>query len=264
MSGQSTQWRKGATSLSSDWSGLSRHLVAAFFPVEKKVNATTKESYWAAIPGAPVVEAPLTEGSIDHTINWNSPFENTGLDQKFGTLSALLQTGAADTLLMALKEAMAGKPGEGAVNAFADSVQSLRGHTSVTKLNSHQVFTGLPPAKISVTAHFRALTDPRSEVHAPVDQLVRWSLPQKLASEGAVATAARGGGVEFYPSSVPQIIGMSYAGMSLLPLVIESVPVPITVPRDYSGAMLSQALTLTLATLTSIDSNDWAAAVAGK
>jgi len=263
MAGQSTKWEKGQNSLSSDWSGLSRHLVASFFPVEKKTNPSTKASYWQRVAGAAEVQAPLTEGTIDHTINWTSPFENMGVDQKLGTVSALLQTGGLESILMLFKEWLGGTPAAGAANATAEQIASLEGRSGVTKLNSTQVFTGLPPTKITVTAHFRALADPRGEVHDPVNQLIRWALPQELAPDGVVGQAVKNGNVSLYPSRIPQVLGLSYAGMLLMPLVVEGVPFQMTVPRDRTGAMLNQTLTLTLATLTSIDSADWAA-MAGK
>lgn len=258
-----TTWSKGQNVLSSDWSGLSRHLVASFFPVERKTHPTTKSSYWQRQAGSVEVQVPLTDGTIDHSVTWTSPFENMGVDQKLGTASAMLQSGGFDAILMLFKEWLGNTPAAGAANSAADQVSSLEGRSGVTKLNSTQVFTGLPPTKISVTAHFRALADPKAEVHDPVDQLVKWALPQELAPDGLVGQAVKNGNVSPYPSRIPQLIGMSYAGMLLMPLVIEAVPYSITVPRARGGAMLSQQMTLTLATLTSIDAADWSTAMAG-
>ena len=50
---------------------------------------------------------------------------------------------------------------------------------------------------------------------------------------------------------------MSYANMQMLPLVIESVPYPLTGPRDKNGRMLSAQVALQLSTLAAIDANDW-------
>ena len=258
-----TTWTKGQNVLSSDWSGLSRHLVASFFPVERKTHPTTKSSYWQRQAGTVEVQAPLTEGSIDHSITWTSPFEHMGVDQKLGTASAMLQSGGFDAILMLFKEWLGSTPAAGVANSAAEQVSSLEGRSGVTKLNSTQVFTGLPPAKITVTAHFRALADAGAEVHEPVDQLIKWALPQELASDGLVGQAVKSGNVSLYPSRIPQIIGMTFAGMLLMPLVIEGAPYAITVPRGRDGAMLSQSITLTLATLTSIDATDWANAMAG-
>ena len=88
-------------------------------------------------------------------------------------------------------------------------------------------------------------------------------IAQELAPDGLVGQAVKSGNVSLYPSRIPQIIGMTYAGMLLMPLVIEGAPYALTVPRERGGAMLSQSITLTLATLTSIDATDWANAMAG-
>jgi hypothetical protein len=68
-----------------------------------------------------------------------------------------------------------------------------------------------------------------------------------LASDGVIGQAVKQGNVSLYPSRIPQVIGMSYAGMLLMPLVIEGLPV-LHCSAHSSGAMLSQSLT-TLATL---------------
>ncbi len=134
----------------------------------------------------------------------------------------------------------------------------------MTKLNSTQVFNGMAPAKISLTAHFRAIRDARSEVEAPLHQLIQWALPQELAKDGPLAETVRAGDPSLYPSRIPQIIGMSYANMQLLPLVIESIPYPMSGPRDRNGLLLSAQVALQLSTLSAIDANDWVAATTRK
>lgn len=247
--------------LSSDWTGLNRNLIATFRAYRREKVAD--RFVWMPIPDAPIVQAPITEPNIEHSINWQSPFENMGADQRFSTLSALLQTGGLaplgalwDQIIKALPEearnslGLSGTGGEGAV-------RSLEGKSSVTKLNSTQVFNGLPPMKITFTAQFRAELDPVEEVERPLDQLIAWSLPKRLADDGVLAQAAQGNLQSPWPSETPTIVGMQYAGRSFTPLVVESIPYPLGAPRDKDGRMLSAQVPMTLASLSAWDARDW-------
>lgn len=250
--------------LSSDWTGLSPHLIASFYPVKRVVGAGGKSTYWARVEGSPEVRAPITESTLETSLNWHSPFENSGADQQFSSISALLQTGALSPLMTMFSDFVDKSAGggvmSGAVKSASDAVQGLEGRTSITKLNSTQTFNGMPPMKLSLTAQFRALRDPRAEVAAPLSQLMRWALPQELAQDGPVLELAKMGDPSLYPSKIPQIIGMQYADMQLMPLVIESAPYPLSGPRSRNGTMLSAQVALQLSTLSAIDAADWSAA----
>lgn len=244
------------TVLRSDWTGLSRHLIASFFPVESyNANDGVQTKRWRRVPNSVEVQAPLTDGTMDTTINWHSPFENTGPDQKFSSFSALLQSGGFTTLLEALKNLLP-EASQGLAQKGIDYLKDMEGKSGFTKLNSTQVFNGMPPVKINVTAHFRALTDPVAEVRQPMNQLMSWALPQQIAPDGLLMSTIKGNPT-LYGTQIPQIIGMQYADMSLMPLVIESIPTPLTGPRDRNGVQISAQITLGLASLSAIDKNDW-------
>lgn len=254
--------------LSSDWTGLSPHLIARFYPVERVDPGGGKPSTWRRVPGSSEVRAPITDASIEMSVNWHSPFENTGADQSFSSLSAMLQTGALAPVLGAFGEFLDKIPGVGSmlssgVDSLREKAKGLEGKTSVTKLNSTQVFSGMPPVKIPVTVHFRALRNAQTEVEDPLNQLMEWALPQYLAADGPLLEAARLGDPTLYPSTIPKIIGMQYANKLLMPLVIESAPYPLGGPRDKTGKLLSAQCALQLATLSAIDKNDWLAATTG-
>lgn len=176
-----------------------------------------------------------------------------GPDQRLSTFSALVQAGGFSSLLDQLRRLI----GDSATLAAAQKKASdLEGKSNLTKLNSTQVFTGMPPLKISVTAHFRAYRDPAKEVRAPMDQLMQWALPQKIVQDGVVARGL-GGDFGLFPSETPQIIGLQYADMLFAPLVIESIPYPLTGPRSSDGVLTHASITLQLASLTAIDKPDW-------
>lgn len=248
--------------LSSDWSGLSRHLIANFYPVRRVVDGN--KVWWEREPNSTEVQAPLTDGTIEQTANWTSPFENQQADAKLSSVSALLQMNGLQPIL----NSIAGMFGNGSVvgdkiSSTGKALATLAGRTAVTKLNSMQIFSGMPPLKITATAHFRALMDADKEVRQPMDQLMSWTLPKKLSSQGLVGNAVDAeqelGWKTLYPSEAPQIIAMSYADCLFMPMVIENMPTPLTGPRDKDGRLLSASLTFTLGSLTALDKDDWAA-----
>lgn len=247
--------------LGSEWGGLSPHLIASFFAVKKGDSNDKTKTRWERDPDQPEVRAPLSDGNIETTLNWQSPFENTGVDQQLSSFSAMLQSGGFSSLLAQLQASL---PSMGSLlDPLAQQAKTLEGKSNLTKLNSTQVFQGMPPLKISVTAHFRAYQDAASEVEAPIDQLMKWAMPKKIAPDGPIVGLAAGD-VNLYASEVPQIIGMRYAGRIFWPLVIESIPYPLTAPMDRSGNKTHASIALNLGTLTALDRQDWIATSAGR
>ncbi|WP_063899835.1 hypothetical protein [Burkholderia ubonensis] len=251
--------------LSSKWDGLNPNLIARFYPVKRSDNG----SDWVQSFGTRTVSAvenftvddgyevwaPLTDGTQEMSLSWNSPFEGTGAEAKAPTISAMLQTGQLTSDLQAL---FGGKVSQSDVGKI---LRDAAGRTGITKLNSTQVFSGMPPIKFSFTAHFRALIDPQTEVRAPIMQLEQWAVPQYLANDGVIAGALKNGlrsvGLEtVYPSVTPQLLAMKYGDQTILPIVIESVSKPFTVPRSRKGEAINVAVQLTVATLTAIDRRD--------
>ena len=254
-----SQSNPGAAILSSDWSGLSPHLIARFYPVTRsEVGAWSRES------GSIEVQAPLTDARVEQSENWHSPFENQTADAKLPTLSALFQSGAFQQPLAALQNFIANGDGiGGSVLSIAQrQLQTLAGRSAVTKLNSTQVFSGAPPLKITATVHFRAMLNATSEVRQPMDQLMSWVLPKHLDQEGFFGRVTKGKlfSVDtLYPSFAPQVIGFQYADSLFIPMVIESISQPLTGARDSAGHLLHAAIAITLGSLTALDKDDWAA-----
>ncbi len=258
--------------LGSDWgaegSGLNKHLIAKIYPVQQKENS---EEYFYSDKDL-MVAAPLTDGNIDITLNWQSAFENYGTDAKYSTVSQMLQSGQAEVMLNLFSQFLpkdkAGVIGDALREAsekaksLAKDVSQLTGQTGITKLNSLQVFSGLPPIKIPITMYFRAWADPKKEVENPINQLFSWALPQKLADsvgENAVKKAQKQDfNLELlFPSDIPRFVALEYGGRTYNPLVIESIGHPLVLPRSKDGAMLSASVQLTLATLTAWGKKDY-------
>ncbi|AXE97737.1 hypothetical protein [Paraburkholderia hospita] len=253
--------------LSSKWDGLNPALIGVFYPVRRADSG----SGWQRLLGKRTlssadnfvvddgfeVHTPITDGSQEISLNWHSPFEGSGTESTIPTLSSMLQSGALSPDVAALAAKISAEHGDGAI----ELLRNAAGRTGITKLNSTQIFSGMPPVKFSFTAHFRALTDPQSEVRDPITQLEQWAVPQVLANDGIIAGALKNGlrnlGLEtIFPSVAPQLLAMRYGDQTILPIVIESMSKPITVPRSSKGEVLNVAVQMTVATLTAIDRRD--------
>jgi len=242
-----------ASVVGSKWDGMSRHLIASLHEVDIDGNAV----------GDIEIQAPFVEDvQLDLEMNWQSPFEGAGAEGAAPALSSMLQSGAI--------AAMVEKAGEQLdTSAFSDLAGSFRaavGRSGMTKLNSTQIFNGMPPLRIQGELLFRAWSDPKSEVEIPIDQLIQWALPEYLAPEGTMASAVleyvtseKGILESAFPSLVPALLALTYKGRTYSPMVIERVGVPLGGPVDKFGRFTQMKVPITLATLTGKDRNDWMA-----
>lgn len=243
-----------ASTLTSEWGALSPHLIASFWEVDregrKKQGSNT------------VVKAAVTdEASLEMTLNWQSPFEQAGPETKAPTLFAMLQSGLMQRMMDTMN---LGKQSEDSSAEATRILQQFEGRTGITKLNSVQVFNGMPPAKVTMTLLFRAWSNPASEVEAPFNQLMEWALPVELAEDSTLLTnaikAVKGSKdwVEaVLPSQSPTLLAFHYKGRTFAPMVIESISQPLSAPVSKYGRFVELAVPITLATLTAIDRKYW-------
>ena len=209
----------------------------------------------------------VDDANLEATMHWQSPFEGAGPETRFPTLTAMLQSGALQT--------MAERLSSSAGSALSSITAAARGKTGITKLNSTQVFSGMPPLRLQATVLLRAWRNPKKEVERPLDQLMSWALPQYLAQEGSLLNAvvdfAKSGNYSVteavtaaLPSTAPALLALTYKGRTLAPLVIESIGVPLNSPSDEDGSFVQIQLPVTFATLRALDALDWAATKIGK
>lgn len=239
------------------WDGLSPHLIAEFFLADRDGRR---------IDGSPSVEAPLIECEMEISLNWQSPFEQTGPESRAPALTAMLQSRALQPTVDALTSGT--RNTEEALEAHRKASQFLKqfeGRTGMTKLNSTQIFTGMQPIRIQAQALFRAWRDAGHEVENPLDILMSWALPQKLAEDGTIlprlVSAAKGemdALDALLPSLAPHLIGMRYKGRTYAPLVIEAIGLPLSSPIDAQGRFVEMVVTMTICSLTALDKDDWA------
>lgn len=246
---------------SSKWDGLSRHLIATLWEVEKVAKQDNPDDYtYISKEDGNTVQAVLTDMQISTNTEWRDQFSDAGPETKAPTLTAMLQSGALQPFLSAFL------PDGDAQTKMSALMKEFEGRTGITKLNSTQVFVGMQPIKISCTAHFRAWSDALTEVEQPVDQLMEWSLPQFLSREGSIVVRAKeklAGGSDkswaetLMPSRSPSLIALNYKGRTFCPLVIESVELPYSSPITSSGKFVQMAVQLQLSSLAAIDKDEW-------
>lgn len=246
--------------LGSDWGNLSPLLLARIFVCDSKGVADITE--FQGVYGA------LVEGSVSIQQNWQSPFENTGPETKAPALTGMLQSGSLVPVLNALQAISPFKDGavSDALNASSDKLKSvitdLQGRTGITKLNSRQVFSGMPPVKFPATIRFRALSDAQKEVMAPLARLLEWVFPQMLAEDGILSQVLQTTKdidsfiKALFPSEAPKMLGFTYGGSTYSPVVIETVDYALDSPKDSNGNFTDLSVQITFATLTALDRPD--------
>ncbi|AEG02706.1 hypothetical protein [Methylomonas methanica] len=228
--------------LTSDWGGLNENLVASIYPIDRKGNKTEDT----------VVKCVFTDSNLELSTTWASPFENAGTQNVSPTLQQLVQSGSLSGLLSKVD------------GVFGSDLQrlahGLEGRTSVTKLNSTQVYVGNQPAKFNVTALFRAWADPVKEVHQPFNQLMEWALPVELSEEGSLAARLLDQGLSYqstFPSAAPVMLAVNYKGATYWPMVIENITKDTNAPIDRNGNFTELKVPMLLTTLTAIDRRDY-------
>lgn len=255
---------------SSKWQGLNPYLLAKFYPVKVNINEDGSKSYLQDFTAGSPVIAPLLDGAeMEYAFNWQSPFEQMGAEAKAPALTAMLQSGI---LAQAYSGFMHSTMGDQAVEGAEDksvitqALKDVAGRTGITKLNSTQTFSGMPPIKCSMKLLFRAYSNARAEVNTPITQLLEWAVPQELSPDSTLILLAKeaGAGSSDYgkyanallPSKAPTMIAMEYKGRVYSPMVIEAISDPITSPITSDGYYARAEVSLTISSLTAWDKAD--------
>lgn len=235
------------------WDGLSPHLLARIYEVDGDGKA---------IPGGPVIYAPFTgDVTMDIELNWQSPFEGAGADGAAPGLTSTLQSGSMSAIVDNVGESLGVD-----TSGISGAAGAARGRSGMTKLNSTQIFNGMPPLRIQGELLFRAWADPVGEVETPAEQLIAWALPKKIAKVGTMITAGmeyaatdKGLVESMLPSVTPSLLAITYKGRTYAPVVIERISYPISSPIDSNGRFTQMKLPITIATLTAMDRGDFEA-----
>lgn len=246
----------------SRWGNLSRLKIAHISLCDKNGTPFTD---------SPVVEALLTEGEFTVESDYQSPFEASNPEQKLPTLLGMLQSGEIASTLAQSKE------GDGAVGAavaiggqiikavesivglpggFADVIQSVEGRSSLTKLNSTQIFVSTHSIRMPLTLFFQAIYDAKIEVENQVRLLEKWCLPEQLANSLLANVADKGLFEGLFPSTAPPFVRIEYGGRVYAPFLISSVSTPLVAPTDAQGNRLSLSVSLSIVSRQAWDATD--------
>jgi len=174
----------------------------------------------------------LGEGTSREIVsNWDAPFADSSLESKFRVAGGLAQLGAG-----------------GKIDA---------GMTSLTKLNSRQVWTGNQPYTFNLTMKFRAFTDASKEVETAIEALEVMMAPNLIDGK---LTAWFGIGMPSFNSRVPLPVLINFGRKQLLSgCCIRSMSTPFDKEKDASGNMIRADVSLQVETLESVTKTDLAA-----
>lgn len=198
------------------------------------------------------------EGENEIASQYTTPFEAAGAESKMPNLMGMIQSGEAVAAVGQLAGNAAGVGMDGlasGMNSLKSALEGLEGKTSLTKVNSVNIFVSTQPIRFTFTVLLRAWQDPGSEVEAPLNTLQAWVLPQHLSDQGVLASVTGGNGM--FPSVAPPHIAISYGGKTFAPLFLESVTNPLVVERDSNGNRLAVQFQITLTSRAAMDANDW-------
>lgn len=179
------------------------------------------------------VVAVAVDGDLSVESQYSTPFDNSNPEHRLPTLIGMLQSGNwVDTL------------GTIAKNTFGieisqdqeSTLRSLEGLSSLTKVNSTQIFTSTQSVSINMTLLFSAWRSAKTEVEDQLKNLLQWALPAKLEEGSLLANLSEQKNLKsLFPSKVPPYVSLHYGGKKYLPMLIQSVSTPLVVPMDADG-----------------------------
>lgn len=249
------------------WGRLSKGLLAEIYPL-KKINRDGG-TFDFERAGASVF-ALLTEGQIEFSNNYTTPFESSNPESRLPNLMGMIQSGQ---LISAFGQIFGGDKTQGFLDLInlsglveqgGDLLQSLEGSSNLTKVNSTEIYVSTSPLKMPLTFVLRAWQDAKTEVEDPIARLESWTLPEYLYDQGLLVSLANSAGSvteqfqSLWPSKVPPFVAIQYAGRTYKPLLIETISSPLVVERDPDLNRLFAQVTLSVTSRTALDAPTWA------
>lgn len=218
----------------SNWGSIHRDLIAEFIQLDAKMQPTGLS-----------FKALVKEGTVEQQFEWVSPFEHMNAENDRMSLMGMAQTGELGSMAQILGVSQDGEQ-TGLAALAGEKLQAVSdaviGRSSITKMNSRQVYSGHAPLKMDLTLVFRAWQDPQSEVIAPFETLQQMAYPAEIADNVASAMKEQGTGsmadlgvTALFPSVAPQMVRFTYKGETYPPLVIESIGKPLDAPYSPMG-----------------------------
>lgn len=227
----------------------------------------------------PIVTALLEDAELTIESQYSTPFENSNPESRLPNLMGMLQSGQASAALYSVMAAGSDPTGmselvvdgaervaealnvDGVVQDTYSGAQSaiagLKDRSNFTKLNSRQIYTSSNSIRISGSLVLSAWANAKAEVEDALFLLQSWASPEELSSQSLIVGGLTEGISEgLFPSKIPPLVQLQYAGKTYKPMVIESVSAPITAPMTKSGDRIAVRVQITFLSLTAWDKND--------
>lgn len=208
----------------------------------------------------------FTDGELQLESQYQNPFENSNPEQRMPTMMGMLQSGEFLSLGASLgiinqsddpATSFAGRMLQKVGDKAGELIESLKGRSNFTKLNSTQIYVSTNPARISGSIFFSAWRDAKTEVNQQVAFLQKWALAVELyehsLAQSVFATKEAKG---LFPSIIPPYVAVDYGGRSYVPMLIESVSEPLVVPMTNDGGRLAISIGVTFASRAAWDAKN--------
>ena len=228
-----------------DWGNISKHF---------KARISLCDDLGNILPGSPQIVAIVIDGDMATESDYSSPFDNSSPDNKLPTMMAMLQSGVgvetSSTLLKAVMGIQLSGDQKGVMNA-------MKGRSSLTKVNSRQIFNSTQPIMLNLVLYFEAWANAKAEVEDQLNLLQQWSLPASLAEDSLIAGIAENPSLEsLMPSEIPPFVSIIHGGKRYAPMLIRPLSVPVAVPMDKDGNRMFAQVPVTFSSLTAWDKNN--------
>lgn len=226
------------------YQNVSPLLVCSITPCDKDGN----------LLGLDTVKGLFVDGSKSFESQWQTPFESYNPEHKLPTLMATLQSGG---LVDSVSRIM-GTPEDGSVRGeLTQQMEQLIGKTSLTKVNTQQIFLSTQSVRANLTLFFIAMHNALTEVEHQIGLLEQWTLPQHLYDRSVVESFLTEPSLaSIFPSDIPSFVAITIHGKTYKPFIIDNVSEPIKAPIDKNGNRLSLTVELSIMSRMAWDSRD--------
>lgn len=211
-----------------------------------------------------VVQAILESADFSMDNQFSSPFENSNVDNRFPNIMGMLQSG---TLSNTIASITGQEQSQDNKSGLLGQLDSLKGRSNFTKVNSEQIYVSSSPVKISGTLILFSENDAK-EVENQVKALQTLTAPLFLSTESLLASTATGmqenGVVDgalsgLFPSIIPATVSFTYAKKTYRNLVLENFSAPMVTPLNPHGHRIMVKTQFNLLSRQAWDRSDIAA-----
>lgn len=211
-----------------------------------------------------VVNAILEFADFSVDNQFSSPFENSNVDNRFPNIMGMLQSGSLSNMIASVTGQ---EQDSNDKSGLIGQLDSLKGRSNFTKVNSEQIYVSSSPVKINGTLILFSENDAK-EVENQIKALKTLVAPIFLSNESLLASTASGvrenGVIDgalsgLFPSIIPATVSFTYAKKTYRNLVLENFSVPLVTPLNPHGHRIMVKTQFNLLSRQAWDRSDIAA-----